>query len=122
MLKRILCRLPITITAPVLLTVPVLVVAVVLSIVAFSHGRRTADNLATQLLHEVHGRIQDRLDTLLHVPARVNQINFDAYRMGQLKLDDVELLGEYFWRQLKTFEEVSSCSTSAPGRWRTSPP
>ena len=43
---------------------------------------------------------------MLQAPARVNQINFDAYRIGQLKLDDVEQLEEYFWRQLKTFEEM----------------
>lgn len=110
MIRSIVSRLPIKVTAPVLLTVPVLIIVVVLSVVAFVQGRRTADNLATQLLHEVHGRIQDRLGTLLHVPARVNQINFDAYRMGQLKLDDVEQLEEYFWRQLKTFEEVSYVS------------
>ena len=107
MIRSALSRIPIRIIVPLILTLPVLIVAVVLSLVAFTQGRRTTDDLATQLLHEVHGRIQNRVGTLLRVPARVNQINFDAYRMGQLKLDDVEQLDEYFWRQLKTFEEIS---------------
>jgi sigma-B regulation protein RsbU (phosphoserine phosphatase) len=106
-MRAVFSKLPLKVTAPILLTVPVLVVVVALSTVVFIHGRNTADDLATQLLHEVHGRIQNRVGTLLRVPARVNQINVDAYRMGQLKLDDVEQLEQYFWRQLKTFEEVS---------------
>ena len=106
-MRSILSKLPIKISTPLILASPVVVVAVALSIVAFAQGRRTADDLATQLLGEIHGRIQNRVGALLHVPVRVNQINFDAYRMGQLELDDVERLEEYFWRQLKTFEEVS---------------
>ncbi len=112
-MKKLISRLPIKIAAPLILTVPVVVVAVALSIVAFAQGQRAADDLATQLLHEIHGRIQNRVGTLLRAPARVNQINFDAYRMGQLELDDVEQLEEYFWRQLKTFGEVSYVEVGA---------
>ncbi len=106
-MRSILSKMPLKLSAPLILAAPVLIVAVALSIVAFVQGRRAADDLATQLLQEIHGRIQNRVGALLHVPVRVNQINFDTYRMGQLKLDDVEQLEEYFWRQLKTFEEVS---------------
>ena len=111
MIRSIVSRLPIKVTAPVLLTVPVLVVVVVLVTVALIQGRSAVSHLASQKLAEVHGRIAERVDGLLHVPARINRINEHLIRDGKLDLRHVR-----DWRQT-FFEEVEAVGVISSVTW-----
>ena len=68
------------------------------------NGQRAVNDLASQLRSEVSKRIDQRLDTYMASPLQVVQNNWDAVQMGLLEVEDTETLGNYFWRQLKTFK------------------
>lgn len=68
------------------------------------NGQRAVNDLASQLRNEVSKRIDQRLDSYMASPLQVVQNNWNAVQMGLLNVEDTEILGNYFWRQLKTFK------------------
>ena len=73
-MRRVLSRIPLSITAPLLLVTPALVVFAVLTMIAFVQGRTAANNLASQQPLEIHGRIDEQLTDLLKTPARSTEL------------------------------------------------
>ncbi len=68
------------------------------------NGQRAVNDLASQLKTEVSTRIDQRLDSYMASPLQVVQNNWDAIQMGLLNVEDTKVLGNYFWKQLKTFK------------------
>ncbi len=73
----------------------------------YSNGQKAIHEVEGRLRSEIAARIQQHLDRFLAEPDRVNQINEDAYRSGQLDLSDVEALEPHLWRQMQVFDTVS---------------
>lgn len=67
------------------------------------NGQRAVNDLASQLRNEVSRRIDQRLDSYMTTPLQVVQHNWDAIQMGLIDIEDTEILGKYFWKQLQTF-------------------
>lgn len=67
------------------------------------NGQKAVNDLASRLRNEVSKRIAQHLDSYMEIPHKVAQVNSDALNMGLLDLQDKEQLGQFFWKQLKTF-------------------
>ncbi|HEY9902442.1 MAG TPA: SpoIIE family protein phosphatase [Candidatus Sericytochromatia bacterium] len=96
-----------------------LVVPFILQIVAavglvgylsFRNGQQAVTDLANQLMAEVSNRIDQHLDNYLSTPHLINQINIDAIETGLLNIDDFDLAGRYFWKQMHAFDNVGYIS------------
>ncbi|MBE9039554.1 PAS domain-containing protein, partial [Oscillatoriales cyanobacterium LEGE 11467] len=74
---------------------------------SFRNGQQAVEDLATQLRDEITARIQDRLESYLKIPHRINQINVDDLELGKLDIQDIEGLERHFWQQIQRFESAS---------------
>ncbi|UBF24564.1 PAS domain S-box protein [Kovacikia minuta CCNUW1] len=92
-----------------------LVVPFVLQIVAavslvwwlsYRSGEKAVSNLTIQLRQEVSDRVSQHLDTYLATPLQINQMNLSAHRLGTLNLQNLDLLGQYFYHQMKLYKDV----------------
>ena len=92
----------------------VLILPVVLQIViavgvtgwlAYLNGQRTVRSLSDQLRKEVGQRVTEYLDDELETSV---QLNYDNLELLQFKanLENLEGLGEHFWRQLQRYETM----------------
>jgi signal transduction histidine kinase/DNA-binding NarL/FixJ family response regulator len=68
------------------------------------NGQKAVNELASRLLTEVSGRIDQHLDSYMEVPQKVVLLTSDVIDMGLLNLQDKQKLGEFFWRRLKSFD------------------
>ena len=91
---------------------------------SFRNGQKAVNELATQLRSEVGARIDQHLDSYLHTPVAINQMNVDAVELGLLDLSKFETAGRYFWKQMQVFDEVGYISYAlatgefvGAGRW-----
>lgn len=107
MMRSVIKKLPIKITAPVLVTAPVLIAVVVLSIVAFIQGRSTANNLASQNMQQIHGRIEERIEGLIATPPSVNRLNAQLIQDGKLDLKDLRSWGKTLYEQKQVFADLT---------------
>jgi len=104
-----------------------LVVPFVLQIVAavglvgylsLRNGQQAVTDLANQLMTEVSNQTAQQLNDYLSIPHRINQINIDAIETGLLNLENFDLTGSYFWKQVQAFNNVGYISnTLADGRF-----
>ncbi|MBW4678769.1 MAG: PAS domain S-box protein [Microcoleus vaginatus WJT46-NPBG5] len=74
------------------------------------NGQKAVNDVATELRNEITARIQLQLQTFLTTPHLVNQINADAIRLGQLKIDNLQTFERHFWQQMHLFDSVSAIS------------
>jgi signal transduction histidine kinase/ActR/RegA family two-component response regulator len=70
---------------------------------SFKNGQKAVNELADQLMIKVNGLVDQHLDSYLATPHQINQINVDAVKLGMLNLEDFQLTGRYFWRQMQVF-------------------
>ncbi|HEY9616099.1 MAG TPA: adenylate/guanylate cyclase domain-containing protein [Microcoleaceae cyanobacterium] len=70
---------------------------------SFTNGQQAVNKVASQLRTENGNRIRQHLDEYLAAPIQVNRINADAVELGLLDLNNFAQTGQYFWRQMRTF-------------------
>ncbi|TVQ45442.1 MAG: PAS domain S-box protein [Gloeocapsa sp. DLM2.Bin57] len=94
----------------------VLVVPFVLQIVtavaivgylSFRNGQKAIGDLATQLSQQASSRVSQQLSHYLAVPQQVNGINLQALELGLINSEDVNTMGQFFWKQMKLFNDLS---------------
>ncbi|QFS50870.1 hybrid sensor histidine kinase/response regulator [Nostoc sphaeroides] len=68
------------------------------------NGQKAVNELASRLLTEVSGRIDQHLDSYMDVPQKVVLLTSDMIDMGLLDLQDKQQLGTFFLRRLKSFD------------------
>lgn len=71
------------------------------------NGRIAVNDVAAQLRAEVTSRIQQHIHSYIETPHQVNQLNFDAIRLGILNVQDSASLQRYFYKQIQTFNKIS---------------
>jgi sigma-B regulation protein RsbU (phosphoserine phosphatase) len=82
------------------------------------NGQQAVTDLANQLMTEVSNQTAQQLNDYLSIPHRINQINIDAIETGLLNLENFDLVGRYFWKQVQAFNNVGYISnTLADGRF-----
>src|SRR5688572_22133134 len=77
-------RLSIRWILPAAVVAPVLAVAVVLTLLAYRTGQRTANDLAGQSIRQIHARIEGHLNRLMDLPPAINQLNRARLRDGRI--------------------------------------
>ncbi len=113
----LLSRVSLKITAPLVLCLPVVFAITVLALIGFFEARSTAEAIAQEELAEVHARINQRLSSLLSLPARINQLNARLIRDGQLSQQHLGSWRRWFYQELTSFSMLSGVLWgSADGR------
>jgi hypothetical protein len=96
-----------------------LVVPFVLQIVAavglvgylsFRNGQKAVTDLADQLMTQVSDRTDQHLDNYFSIPHQINQVNIDAIDTGLLNLNNLDIAGRYFWKQMQAFDHLGMIS------------
>lgn len=105
------------ISLPLLITAPVVGVVIVLSAIAFIERQSTANDLMEQNLAQIQDRIEERLDDLLNLPNRIQQVNTNLIREGWLDLQNLRSWRMTLLEQAQIFRGLSSITWgSADGR------
>ena len=76
----------------------------------YRNGQEAVAEVEQHLRRELTARVHQHIEQFVAMPALLNSVNFDAYNMGRLGIEDVAELEDYLWRQLKTFESVGYIS------------
>ena len=100
-----------------LLTVPVFSVVTILSVIAWTDGKSTANDLMEQNLVRIHDRTVERLKELLNLPKRIQLINTNLIGKGLLSLNNLRSWRQMLFDQVQAFNGLSSITWgSADGR------
>jgi len=81
---------------------------------AFYNAQEAVNDLAGQLRTEVTTRIQERIENYLEIPHRMNMLDANAIRLGELNATDIVQRERHFWQQLKNFEAISHHYMATP--------
>ena len=74
---------------------------------SFRHSQKSIEDLATQLISEVEGRIDEHLTNYLATPYQINQLNQNALDLSQLDTSNLTSMGRHFWQQSQIFPTVA---------------
>ena len=109
-LSRFFAQITVQVPLPITLILPFIVQLFgVVALIGYisvrnSQRQRAVNNVLTQLLNEQVARVEQNLEAYLRVPHQVNQINATAIFDGQLDLENISQLENYFWQQLQIFD------------------
>jgi signal transduction histidine kinase/CheY-like chemotaxis protein len=71
--------------------------------ISWLNGQKAVHELANRLQTEIGDRVTQHLDTYLAAPQQINMTNVQAIRLGLLQLNNLDKLGQYFWKQMQVF-------------------
>jgi len=97
-------KLPLKVLTPLALVLPVLVVVGIIGVVVYVQGQAAARSLEIRGVEQVHGRIGDRLRTLLDGPPRWHAMVAANIRSGALDPADLRAWREPIYRQRHAFD------------------
>jgi signal transduction histidine kinase/CheY-like chemotaxis protein len=80
------------------------------------NGQRAVNEVAVQLRNEITSRINQYLQTYVSVPHKINQLNANAVRLGEVNPQNVSGLEEHLWYQLETFDTVTAVYVGSENR------
>ncbi len=103
-----LSRVSIKWILPPLFVVPLLALAIILTVLAYSTGKTTADELANENMRQIHGRIEEHLSRLMDLPPALGEFCKQQLRSGQLQLSQPDACRLPVFEMLNTFPAVSS--------------
>ncbi len=96
-------KVPLYLVMAVPLVIQVVGAVVAVGLLSYQNGQKAVKEVATQVRNEAGSRIQQHLDNYLETPIQLNRTNADAIELGLLNLQNFEVAGKYFWRQMKIF-------------------
>lgn len=70
---------------------------------SLKNGEKAVHELADRLLNKTATIINQHLNSYLSVPHKITQMNADAIQMGLLDVQQREIAGQYFWKQMQTY-------------------
>lgn len=88
----------------------ILITGGLISYLSFRSGQAAVDDLAHQLQDEITARVEQKLESYLDPPHKVNRINADALRLGWLNADNSAMLESHFWYQVQQFDTIGLIS------------
>ncbi|MBN2006971.1 MAG: PAS domain S-box protein [Anaerolineae bacterium] len=101
-------KVPLRFVLIALFVLQVFLITALVGYFSFRNGQRAVNTVAGRLRGEINARIEDHLMTFLETPHRINRLNADALSQGWVPSNDQAILESYFWRQIQTFESVTS--------------
>lgn len=72
------------------------------------NGQQAVNDVASQLRSEVTARIQQYLQTYVETPHKINQLNANGVRLGEVDVQNLSALEQHLWYQLETFDSVTA--------------
>ena len=108
LIRKTISKIPMRISLPLLITAPVVGVVIVLSAIAFLEGQSTANDLMEQNLAQIQDRIEERLDDLLNLPNRIQQVNTNLVTEGRVDLQNLRSWRKTLFEQAQIFSGLSS--------------
>jgi phosphoserine phosphatase RsbU/P len=106
--RKTISKIPMRISLPLLFTAPVIGVVIILSAISFLEGKSTANDLMEQNLAQIQEHIQTRLDDLLNLPGRIQQLNTNLIQEGWLDLQNLRSWRRTLFEQVQAFNGLSS--------------
>ena len=96
----------------VVLVIPsILIIALTVSLTDYlSHRNSQAvvDDIAGQLIAEIHDRINAHLESFFEVPLHINETNAMMIRQNRVDVSDMDAVGRYLWEQVQIHDTVTS--------------
>jgi two-component system, sensor histidine kinase ChiS len=74
---------------------------------SYANSEHTVEDLVGQLLTKTSDRVTDELELFTEIPPLVTQINFNAIRLNQLDLNDLESWGPHLFEQQQLFNALT---------------
>jgi methyl-accepting chemotaxis protein len=107
------------------LVVPIVTAVGLTGWLSLRNNQRAVDSLVNRLSEEATAKVNARIQTFADTPYQYLQINQAAVRSGNLRLDELENLGKFFWYQTQINPAVpyvyyGSTSGDFVGVWRQS--
>lgn len=68
---------------------------------SFRNGQKAVNELVVQLQDKINKQIEQHLETYLHTPVYLNQMNFDLIDLELIQLHSSAKLEKYFYRQIQ---------------------
>jgi sigma-B regulation protein RsbU (phosphoserine phosphatase) len=93
---------------PVAVVAPAFAVALVLTFLAYRTEQRSAGELVSQNIRQIHGAIEHHLDDLVNLLPAINQLDLSRVRDGKIRLDKPEGSRSALFETIKTFPAVTS--------------
>lgn len=81
---------------------------------SFQNGSNAVSTLTYQVMSETSSRVQQHLDSYLAIRDQINELNVDAIKRGYFNIQDLKAARRYFWRQAKTFKDISWIGYALP--------
>lgn len=75
---------------------------------SIQNGQQAVNEVAIQLRSEITARIQQYLKTYVETPHKINQLNANAIRLGEVDVQDLSALERHLWYQIETFDTVTA--------------
>jgi signal transduction histidine kinase/CheY-like chemotaxis protein len=80
---------------------------------SFRNGQKAVNEMALKLQNEVSDRVDQHLNGYFNTARHLAEVNGDAFDIGLLNPNDLEQLGQYFWKQIQQFN-VGYISFASP--------
>ncbi|MBM0741691.1 PAS domain S-box protein [Phormidium sp. CLA17] len=96
-------KVPLYLVMAVPLVIQVIGAVVAVGLLSYQNGQKAVNEVANQVRNESGSRIHQHLDDYLATPLQLNRTNADAIELGLLNLQNFEVAGKYFWRQMSIF-------------------
>jgi hypothetical protein len=74
---------------------------------SFKNGQKAVNDLADRLMEKNSDLVSGRLDSFLGTSTKLSQINQDAIDLGLIDLKNYEQSGQFFWKQLQVYPEIT---------------
>jgi PAS domain S-box-containing protein len=97
-------KVPLGLVMAVPLLIQVVGAVVAVGLLSYQNGQKAVNQVATQVRNEAGSRIHQHLGDYLATPFQLNRTNADAIELGLLNLENFQVAGKYFWRQMKIFD------------------
>ena len=99
------------VSLPVFLVVPFLlqifVTVGIIGWLSLQNGQTAVNEVTSELRNGISTHIQDQLNSYIAIPPLMNQITANAIASGQIGLNNEQVLGRNFWKQILTFPNTT---------------
>jgi hypothetical protein len=95
-------------TIPVLVITPLLIGLTVTTWLTFQSGQKAVRQLTENLSDRIIDSIEDNLEAYLTRPVLVREISVTNLETGEVDLENLEALQDFFWRNIKNSPVIST--------------
>jgi PAS domain S-box-containing protein len=100
--------LSIKLIAPLYISIPVIFLGLSLSYIWNTQSRDAVDRISGDNISQIHALVQNEINEIVAIPARIAKINKTLFEEGHLDPNDFETWEKIFKEEFRTFEWISS--------------